>query len=169
MKILALIVVLVAIAGAVVYENGAHLPQDHSVSVSGVVPAPPEQVFALITDVRKGPEWRPEVKSVTVLDQVQGQDHWVEHLNHGKYMTFLATQTQAPTRREVTLDQPEAPYGGKWLYELSPGPSPASTTLRITETGYIRPPLYRFIMAHIIGPRHNLDAYMKDLQAALRR
>lgn len=81
-------------------------------------------------------------------------------------MTFLATRTEAPTRRDVQLDEPSASYGGTWIYELSPGPDPATTTLRITENGFIKPPLYRFVMVRIMGPTRNLDEYMKDIQAA---
>ena len=81
-------------------------------------------------------------------------------------MTFLATRTEPPVRRDVLLDDPKASYGGTWTYELSPGPDPTTTTLHITETGFIKPPLYRFVMAHVIGPTHNLDQYMTDIQAA---
>jgi hypothetical protein len=103
---------------------------------------------------------------VTTLQKDNGRDHWVEHLDYGQYMTFLAVRTEAPTRREVLLDDPKASYGGTWVYELSPGPSADTTTLQITETGFIKPPIYRFMMKHVFGPTHNLDQYMKDIQAA---
>jgi hypothetical protein len=67
------------------------------------------------------------------------------------------------------LDDPKASYGGTWTYELAPGPEPNTTMLKITETGFIRPPLYRFIMKHVLGMTHNLDQYMHDIQAAVRR
>jgi hypothetical protein len=81
-------------------------------------------------------------------------------------MTFLAVQTVPPVLRQVKLDDPKASYGGTWTYELAPGPTPTSTTLKITEDGYINPPLYRFVMARIMGPTKNLDTYMKNIQAA---
>jgi hypothetical protein len=109
---------------------------------------------------------RPAIKSVTTLTPDRGRDHWVEHLAHGQFMTFLATRTDSPSRRDVQLDDPRASYGGTWVYELSPGPSVDSTTLHITETGFIKPPIYRFVMAHVFGPTHNLDEYMKNIQAA---
>jgi uncharacterized protein YndB with AHSA1/START domain len=168
MKIFALIVLILLLAGGIVYADGTHLPVNHTVSVTGVVAAPPEKVFTLITNVAKGSDWRPAVKSVTLLQPDQGRDHWVEHLDHGQFMTFLAVRTDPPTRREVLLDEPHASYGGTWIYELSPGPALGTTTLKITETGFIRPPLYRFIMAHVFGPTHNLDQYMKDIQSAAR-
>jgi hypothetical protein len=166
MKVFGIILLVLAVAGVAVYVDGARLPYDHSVSVTGVVAAPPEKVFKLITDVANGPSWRPAVKSVTTLQHDNGRDHWVEYLAHGQYMTFLATRTEAPTRRDVQLDEPSASYGGTWIYELSPGPDPATTTLRITENGFIKPPLYRFVMVRIMGPTRNLDEYMKDIQAA---
>ena len=166
MKILGVIVLLLLIAGVVVYADGARMPSTHSISVSGVVQAPQEKVFALITNVKNGDNWRPEVKSVTTLDPEQGRDHWVEHLAYHQYMTFLAVETVAPTLRRVKLDDPKAKYGGTWTYELSPGPTAASTTVKITEDGYINPPVYRFMMARVMGPTKNLDTYMKDLQAA---
>lgn len=168
MKTVGFIVVVLLIAGFIVYADGAHLPANHTISVTGVVAAPQEKVFSLITDVKKGADWRAGVKSVTVLQPDNGRDHWVEHLDHGRFMTFLATRTETPIRREVLLDDPKAPYGGTWTYELAPGPSPATTTLRITETGFIKPPLYRFIMVHVLGPTRNLDQYMKDIQAAAK-
>jgi hypothetical protein len=169
MKIFGVFLLVLVLAGVVVYADGARLPVDHSVSVTGVVAAPQAKVFALITDVAHGSDWRPAVKSVTTLQPDNGRDHWVEHLDHGQFMTFLAVRTEAPTRRDVFLDDPRASYGGTWTYELSPGPSPETTTLRITETGFIKPPVYRFIMAHIFGPTRNLDQYMKDIQAAAHK
>jgi uncharacterized protein YndB with AHSA1/START domain len=169
MKIAALIVILLTASGAAIYEDGAKQPVNHSASVTGVVNAPQEKVFSLITDVAHGSRWRPAVKSVTVLQKDHDRDHWVEHLDYGQFMTFLATRTDPPVRRDVMLDDPKAPYGGTWTYELAPGPQPDTTTLKITETGFIKPPMYRFVMKHVLGMTHNLDQYMHDIQTAARK
>jgi hypothetical protein len=166
MKIFGFILLVLVIAGVIVYTIGARLPVNHTVSVTGVVLASPDKVYARIADVANGAAWRPAVKSVTVLHPDQGRDHWVESLGHGQTMTFLAIRSEPPMRREVRLDDPNASYGGTWTYELSQGPSPDTTTLQITEAGFIKPPIYRFVMAHIMGPTSNLDQYMKDMQAA---
>ena len=169
MKVFGFVLFVLVLAGVIVYVDGAKMPYYHTVSVTGVVNAPQAKVFSLITDVVHGSHWRPAVKSVTTLTPDNGRDHWVEHLAHGQFMTFLATHTDAPNRRDVQLDDARAAYGGTWVYQLSPGPSPDSTTLRITETGYIKPPVYRFIMAKIVGPTRNLDEYMKNIQAAAQK
>lgn len=166
MKVFVAFLLILVIAGVIVYADGARMPVNHSVSVTGVVAAPQAKVFHLITDVAHAAAWRPEVKSVSTLLPDNNRDHWVEHLGHGQFMTFLAVSTDAPNRRDVMLDDPHASYGGTWVYELSPGPEPNTTTLHITETGYIKPPIYRFMMNRVFGPTRNLDLYMKDMQAA---
>ena len=70
--------------------------------------------------------------------------------------------------RDVLLDVPGATYGGTWTYKLSPGPIPGTTTLSITEAGFINPPLYRFMMHHIFGMDYNINTYFKDLNNALK-
>jgi hypothetical protein len=170
---LVFLALVVALAVGIAYLDGATLPVNHSVSVTGVVQAPPEKVFSIITDVANGASWRPGVKSVTMLTPEEGpdgkEDHWIEDLSFGQKMTFLAIHTTRPIRRDVLLDDPNATYGGTWIYELSPGPSPGTTTLHITEAGFTHPPIYRFIMAHVYGPTHNLDQYMENIQTAATR
>src|ERR1035438_1084282 len=101
MKVFGIILLVLVLGCTAVYVAGARLPYSHSVSVTGVVPAPQEKVFALIPNVVKGAEWRPAVKSVTVLEPDQGRDHWVEHLKYGQFMTFLATRTEPPVSLEA--------------------------------------------------------------------
>lgn len=164
--VIAGLLALLVLFGAIAYGMGSRLPVEHTASVHGVIAASPEKVFARITDVAAAPRWRPAVKAVTLLPEQDGKDHWVEDLGHGQTMTFLATRTQVPSYREVLLDAPGAAYGGTWTYRLIAGPAANTTSLEITETGYIRPPVYRFVMAYVFGPTRNLDMYMKNLQAA---
>ena len=164
LSLVALVILIVVIA----YADGASLPVNHSASVSGVVNAAPDKVFARITDIANGPAWRPQVKSVDVLPPDEGRDHWVENLGHGTKMDFLATRTETPIRRDVLLQDPGTAYGGTWTYELSPGPEANTTALKITETGFIKPPLYRFVMHHVMGITANLDTYLKNMQNSFK-
>lgn len=169
LKIVLAIVGVVALVALAAFALGATMPVDHSVSITGEVGAPPSKVFSLITNIAAGPSWRPEVQSVEVLPKDNARDAWVEDLGHGVKMKFLAITTVPPDEtghgvRKVKLD--DASYGGSWTYELSPGASPDTTTLKITEDGYINPPIYRFMMKYVFGPTKNLDDYMKHIQAA---
>jgi uncharacterized membrane protein len=169
LRIILSIVGLVALIVLIAFADGATMPIDHSVSVTGTVNAPPEKVFSLITDIANGPSWRHEVKSVEVLPKDNTRDVWIEDLGSGEKMKFLAT-TSAPVDSRGTaqrkVETKEKDYGGTWTYDLSPGPTAGTTTLKITEDGYVNPAIYRFMMAHIFGPTKNLDQYMKDIQAA---
>ena len=177
-RILLSLVLLILIVGIIAYADGTTLPVDHTTTVTGIVAAPPTKVFDLITEIANGATWRREVKSVKLLPPVSGpngsEDHWIEDLGHGQTMTFLAVRTddltpQGHARRQVLLDVPGAAYGGTWTYEISPGPAPVQTTLSITEAGYIHPPIYRFMMTHVLGMTYNLNQYMSDIQAAALR
>ena len=165
-RILLGLAVLIAILFAIAYIDGLTLPVNHVATVTGTVAAPPAKVFALITNVPAIPTWRHAVQSVTVLPPDNGRDHWTEHLAHNQTMSFLATRTEAPTRRDVLLDLATPSYGGTWTYLLAPDPTPNTTTLTITETGFINPPLYRFLMHHIIGLTYNLNQYLTDVRTA---
>jgi len=114
-RIAVILLIVLVVAGVLAYADGASLPVNHSVSVTGTVQAPPEKVFAIIANVANGASWRPAVKSVTVLAPDNDRDHWIEDIGHGQKMTFLATRTEAPSRRDVLLDDPNASYGGTWI------------------------------------------------------
>jgi uncharacterized membrane protein len=168
-RVVVSIIALIAVVGAIAYADGAKQPINHSTTVEGNVSAPPAKVFGFITNVADAPSWRHDVKAVQVLPPESGQDHWIEDLGHGVTMNFLATGTEpvsadGTAMRKVLLKDPS--YGGTWTYVLSPGSSPGETHLKITEDGYINPPIYRFMMAHIFGMTKNLDQYMSDMQAA---
>ena len=165
-RVLLALAAALVVVGGIAYVDGMTLPVEHTASVTGIVPATQSKIFTLIASPAAAPTWRPAVKSVKVLLPDNGRDHWVEDLGHGQTMTFLATRSDPPVRREVLLDVPGAAYGGSWTYELSPGPSPNTTALRVTETGFIHPALYRFMMQHVFGMSHNLNQYMADLQTA---
>jgi uncharacterized protein YndB with AHSA1/START domain len=169
-RILLIVVFVGALLAAIAYVDGTTLPLLHTASVSGTIAAPPDKVFAIIAAPANGASWRHNVKSVTMLAPQPAasglEDHWVENLSNGHSMQFLAVATDPPNRREVKLDDPSAAYGGSWIYELSPGPKPNTTTLTITEAGFIRPPFYRFVMTHVVGLTSNLDTYLVDVQKA---
>ncbi len=165
-------VVTIAAVVAAAWSLGSKMPVEHMVSESQVINASPAAVFARITDIAHAPSWRHEVKAVTVLESDNGEDRWVEDLGHGMTMTFTAIKTEPLTavgsaRREVMLNDPEASYSGTWIYVVSPGPTAGTTTLSITELGYIHPPLYRFLMNKVLGPLKNIDQYFSDMKAAV--
>lgn len=58
MKVFGIILLVLVVAGVAVYVDGARLPYDHSVSVTGVVAAPPKRYSS---SSRTSPMARPGV------------------------------------------------------------------------------------------------------------
>src|SRR4051812_17001587 len=106
------LIVLVAIVGAL-------LPRDHVASMTTTIPAPPDMVWAALTDVAAYPTWRSDVRKVEVLST--SPLSWREHTKQGD-MT-LATEVFEPPRRMVGRIQDKGmPFGGAWEYQVTAAP-----------------------------------------------
>ena len=167
-KILLALLILVAVVVAVVYTMGAFLPLNHTASVSGVVYAPPEKVFELITNLRRQPKWRTGLQRVKILPPVDGHDQWMEYMAHDQKMTYVALDTEPPTKRVVKTAVQGDAFGGTWTFVLTPNGDNA-TNVQITEDGYVRPRIFRFLMVHVFGTTSTLNQYLMDLQAAANK
>jgi uncharacterized membrane protein len=162
------LLILVAVAIAVVYTMGAFLPLNHTASISGVVHAPPEKVFALITNLRRQPKWRTGLQRVKMLPPVDGHDQWMEYMAHNQKMTYVALDTEPPTKRVVKSSVEGDAFGGTWTFELTSNGSDA-TNVQITEDCYLRPRIFRLLMVHVFGATSTMNQYLMDLQAAVNK
>ena len=113
LAILGGLMALILIAWAV----GATLPVDHTATVSARIDAPPDQVWGLITDPARYPEWRPDVESVTVLTRDSTGLTWTESLGTGA-MTFETTAWDPPRRMTARITDEDLPFGGAWTYTV---------------------------------------------------
>ena len=59
-------------------------------------------------------------------------------------------------------------FGGTWTFVLTPNGDNA-TNVQITEDGYVRPRIFRFLMVHVFGTTSTLNQYLMDLQAAANK
>ena len=59
--------IMLLLAAVVVLGLGSRLPVEHTATVSSLVPASQEKIWALITDVETQPRWRTGLKAVEVL------------------------------------------------------------------------------------------------------
>ena len=102
--------------------------------VHTVLPAPPQAVYRLVTDVTRTPEWSPEVAACTWLD---GADHavvgarfaarnrrrWLRWTNRPVITAVVPNERFAFSRTE---------HGGgtmEWAYQLRPDASGTAVTL----------------------------------------
>lgn len=150
--LVALIVVVVGI--------GYALPVKHHASRSARYPVAPAALFTAIADVERYPTWRSDVTRVELLPHDTAATSFREVGRNGAIRYEI--QRREPSRLFVTrIADPSLPFGGTWSYELSPVPE--GTSLRITEDGEVRNPLFRFVSRFVLGHTATIDRYLTDL------
>ena len=165
MKIFLIIIgVLVGLA-LVVFAVGYSLPVKHRAQGEAALNAPPDSVFALITNVETFPTWRAGVKSAERLPPRDGKQRFREVSKNGTISYLI--ETLDPPRRMVTrIDDKSLPFGGSWTYEVTPVGSTQST-LRITEDGEIYNPVFRFVSRFIMGYDGTIREYLASAKRKL--
>ncbi len=157
-----LIAAVLVVTIAIVIGVGYALPQNHVVSRTISVPAPPDEVFAAIWNVDRYPNWRRDVQRVEVLglDPVR----WRE-LSGGDTITYEVAERRRPELLTVRIADPDLPFGGTWTYELAPEGS--GTRLTITERGEVYNPFFRFMSRFVFGHTASIDRFAAALTAHL--
>lgn len=152
---------VIVLAVLLVYAIGAALPVAHTASLSARIEAPQDSLWALITDVRRFPEWRPDVRSVEVVSDEPGPLSWRETTGMGA-LTFVVDQWDPPRRLVARIADQGIPFGGSWTYVLEPAGD--GTSLTITEDGEVYNPLFRFMSRFIFGHEGTLRAYLEAVE-----
>ena len=158
-----LLAVLCAIV-AVVVLVGYALPVAHVASRDATLSAPPERVFAALTEVERYPSWRSDVKSVELLPWAAAP-RWREHGSNGA-ITFERTELQPPNRIVTRIADTDLAFGGTWTYELTP--EGGGTRLTITERGEVYNPVFRFMSRFVFGHTATMEKFLADLRSYLR-
>jgi len=143
---------------------GSRLPRDHVATVRAKYRVQPEAIWALISDPRGARAWRKDLKSVEVLPLVDGKLAWREESGGGT-VNFAMTDWDPPRRMTTRITSNDLPYGGQWEFSLVP--SDEETELSITERGFVKPALFRFMARFFLGFTSSLEGYHRALGARL--
>jgi len=154
-----LALVLVAAVG-VVYWMGSRLPLEHRAVATGRVEASQSVVWKLVTDTATQTAWREGLAKVEFLS---GEEHcWVETQQSMKIA--FCTVREVPENLRVVRVKGQADFGGRWTYALEPLGAGA-TEVTITEDGFVKSPLWRFMGHYMMGEETNVKQFLRDLQA----
>ena len=137
--------ILVGLVGLVVLMAlvGWLLPKDHVATRLARYRQSPEALWKAITDIETMTSWREGLNSVKRLPDRNGMPAWVENVSGAGDIPLEVISSQPPQRLVVRIADPSLPFGGTWTYVISP--TAEGSTLRITENGEIRNPLFRFL------------------------
>ena len=138
---------------------GALLPERHTVTVSSRFRERPQQIWDAIVGP---PTWRPDVKSFEPLPPRGGHRTWKEIDSHGGAVTYEAIEEVPPVRLITRIADPNLPYTGMWVHEITIDPG-GGCTLQITEDGQVHNPIFRFVSRFVLGYTGTIDSFLKAL------
>jgi len=164
MRWIGIIVGLLVAIVALVVIIGALLPKGHIAARRARFSAPPDRVFAIISDVGQTAAWRKDVSRVELLPVQDGRTVFREQRG-GDAVTYRVELLEPPRRMVVRIADTGLPYGGTWTYDLAPNGS--GTQLTITEAGEVYNPLFRFMSRFVFSQTASIDTYLRALGAKL--
>jgi uncharacterized protein YndB with AHSA1/START domain len=158
-KIVLIVVIALVVLAAVVTIVGLLLPRTHSASSSVTLKQPIDSVFSTVRDMESLPKWW---TGVTVSERVAGAtgERW-KQVGGGNTMQLDVVDVQPPAGfRTKIVEEKGAPFGGEWVYTLTP--ANGGTTITVTENGWIGPPPFRVVMK-LMGEHRTLDGMLTAL------
>jgi hypothetical protein len=88
-------------------------------------------------------------------------DVWRALVELGQDPLFEVVEDRPHERRITRVADDSLPYGGRWIYELAP--DNGGTRLTITEDGFIKNPIFRFLSATVFSTASTIEKFMRDL------
>jgi hypothetical protein len=168
MKTLLLIFATLVVLILAIVALGALLPAKHVSTRAARFQRSPVQVWSIITDFQKFPEWRTNLKRVEPLTPVNGYPSWREIDARGHIIPYVIVDSVSPQRLVTKIADPKLPFGGTWTFEITPTNDGSASTVRITENGEIYNPVFRFVARFFLGFSATEAQYLRDLGAKLQ-
>ena len=160
LKIVAVAVALLLGAIVLVVVVGYELPKQHVAARALSLRQTPASVFDLISNFKDEPSWRAGVQQVELLPDPDGRMRFREKGSHGA-LTYAVLESQPPQRLVTRIDDKALPFGGMWIFEISP--TAGGSRLNITERGEIYNPVFRFVSRFILGYHSTMDNYLTSV------
>jgi hypothetical protein len=137
------------------------MPRDLVAARRAVLGRAPADVWRALVDLEAHPRWR---KGVTRIEQLSATSYR-EHGGHGA-TRYEIDEDRAPAagvagRRVTRIADDKLPYGGRWIFELAP--EGTGSRLTITEDGFIKNPIFRFLSKTVFSTAATLERFLTDL------
>jgi hypothetical protein len=81
-------------------------------------------------------------------------------------ISFAIDEEVPPTsttsgRRVTRIADDKLPFGGRWIYEVEP--AGGATRLTITEEGFVKNPIFRFLSATVFRQTATIEKFMREV------
>jgi hypothetical protein len=147
-SLVGLVVVMAAI--------GLALPRDHVAARAAVLARSPEDVWRVISNIDDYPRWRHGVKAIERLSQSEFR----ERSSNG-VIRYEVVEDRPREVRITRIADPKLPFGGRWIFELAG--EGTGTRLTITEDGFVKNPVFRFLSRTVFSTTATLERFLTDL------
>lgn len=166
--VVGILAILLALVLLFLHFKGKSLPAEHTAFAVIQLHNSPEEVWAVIADAARQPEWFKGLTKVERLPDRNGHTVWKQTMGRNAF-TLEETAFEPPRRLVRTIADLKGPFSGSWEFLLIPVPSkdpakPSAVKVRITERGKIDYTIPRAVMA-MFGEDMYLKKYLKALAA----
>ncbi len=141
----ALFAALLMFGVVAIYAYGRAQPERVEVAVRAELGSPPGEVWALLSDPARRPEWRPHIDRIgRIADDAEGHEVWRELDPSGDRFDFAVIERQPPRRvvlEVASVDQ--IGMEGRWTWVVEGDPEGPGSVVLLTEQTAIANPLWR--------------------------
>jgi len=141
---------------------GYLLPVSHMASRSIELKAPIGQVWSTVSDFKRSPDWRGDLKSVEQIEHQPGVFAWKEIAKNDDVLIYLTLEATPEKKLVRKIINDGLPFGGAWIFEMDS--DNGATRLTITENGEVYNPIFRFVSRFIFGHYASMDKYLAQLK-----
>jgi hypothetical protein len=135
---------------------GLALPRDHIAARRSRFATKPDVVWRALMDLDGQTKWRRGLKRIEHV----GTNQFREHTNQGTIL-YEIVEDKPNERRVTRIADDKLPFGGRWIYELAPDGD--GTRLTITEDGFIKNPVFRFLSKTVFSTSATMEKFLEDL------
>ena len=141
---------------------GLFVSREHRATSTIALRQSPDSIWKVVRDRGNGPTWWPALNSAERLPDRAGREVWRQKMS-GFDVPIIVLESTPPKKLVTQIDpKARAAFGGTWTYELTPE-STGGTRVRVTETGWIGNPVFRFMSRFLFGYYGSLDGYLRAL------
>lgn len=161
-------ILLLGVAALLLHLKGRTLPVEHKSFAVIQLNNTPDEVWAVIADAARQPQWMKGITAVERLPDKNGHTVWKQRAGRNAF-TLEETIVEPPRRLVREIADLKGPFSGSWEFRLIPIPTkdpakPVAVKVRITERGKIDMPIARAVMA-MFGEDAYIKKYLKALAA----
>lgn len=142
---------------------GLLLPSERVFTKTAKFTSSPEQIWAVITDVKAQTTWRNDVKSIEMLSTEKGAEKWTEIPKKGQPITFQVKTYQPPNRYDIEIV--DSGFSGYWEGRINA--ENGKTKVEFKEVVVVTNPFFRVFSYLFVDLDATMELYLTHLKQKL--